>query len=354
MFKPSELRAHLQRAEQLGYSPEQLMEGSGKAWSQIDSLEPMRYETIAGLFDLLAQRTPAGFAIRCGSMSRADDFGIVSSAMTSKYTLREAFQHWIRYSLLAGPPLIASIVEQGGEWSMRFRPRRTMTARGLQFCVEASIAAIESVIQDLTRQAPNTMRIEWPFRLAAIPDHYKTLRTPNFRFGMAEAVYIGQREDLDRPIPTRDGEVADMMDRQCERLLARIVASRPIEEDLEEYLLSCTGRVPSAQEAAKQFGLSRRSFQRALQERNLSYQSFVQLVRCDRAKSLLGERQFDVKQIAFEVGFQDVSSFRRAFREWTGQTVGSWVSAQCVATPLGSTGLRQPARIERLAHPPLA
>ena len=329
MIKPSELRAHLQRAEQLGYSPGDLVQDSGVTWRQIDSLEPLPYETISGLFDLLARRTPEGFALRCGAMSSVQDFGIASNAMASKHTLREAFQHWIRYSLIAGPPLITTLHEQGDQWWMRLTPRHHLTTRGLRFCVEASIAAIERVIEELTREAPNTTRIEWPFKVDALPAEYGNLRTSSFRFGAKEAVYWGRRQDLDRPIPTSDGDLADVLNCQCEKLLGRIIASRPLEDCMEEYMLACRGRIPLVEEMAGHLGLSRRSLQRALQERNLSYQGFVQHFRCEQAKALLGEQLTDVKNISFALGFQDVSSFRRAFREWTGQTVTAWVAAHC-------------------------
>ena len=332
MIKPSELRAHLQRATQLGYAPEDLLDGSGVTWSQVDALEPLSYETISDAFDLLAKRTPDGFAVRCGGMSSVQDFGIVSNAMGSKPTLREAFKHWMRYSLIAGPPLITTMHEQGDQWWMRLTPRHALTTRALRFCVEASVSAIERIIEELTREPANTRRIEWPFRLGGPPPEYTCLRTTSFRFGAQEAVYWGERRDLDRLIPTSDVDLSAVLDAQCERLLARVVASRSLEDCMEEYLLACRGRVPSVEEMAAHLGLSRRSLQRSLHERDLSYQGFIQHFRCEQAKTLLREQLLDVKNISFALGFRDVSSFRRAFREWTGQTVSDWVSAHCDAT----------------------
>lgn len=354
MFKPSELRAHLQRAEQLGYSPGELVQGSGVTWRQIDSLEPLPYDTISGLFDLLARRTPEGFALKCGSMSSVQDFGIVSNAMASQYTLREAFHHWGRYSLIAGPPLITTLHEQGDQWWMRLTPRHGLTIRGLRFCVEASIAAIERVIEELTREPPNTIRIEWPFSVASLPAEYGSLRTANFRFGAKQAIYWGQRKDLDRLIPTSDCDLADILNRQCEKLLARIVTSRPLQDCMEEYMLACRGRIPSVEEMAGHLGLSRRSLQRALQERNLSYQALVQHFRCEQAKVLLGEQLMDVKNIAFALGFQDVSSFRRAFREWTGQTVTAWLAAHCSSAGKRAATVRRLVQGQRSCLSPAA
>lgn len=354
MFKPSELRAHLQRAAQLGYSPSELVQDSGVTWRQIDALEPLPYETISSLFDLLARRTSEGFALKCGSMSSVQDFGIVSNAMTSKYTLREAFQHWIRYSLIAGPPLIATLDEKGDRWWMRLAPRHALTIRGLRFCVEASIAAIERVIEELTREPPHTTRIEWPFRVESLPAEYGNLHTLDFRFGAKEAVYWGERRDLDRLIPTNDGDLADIFDCQCEKLLARITASRPLEDCMAEHMLASKGRIPSVEEMAAHLGLSRRSLQRGLQDRNLSYQAFVQHFRCEQAKVLLGERLMDVKNISFALGFQDVSSFRRAFREWTGQTVTAWMTAHGSATrkPMPTGRWQSGGRPSASAEPP--
>ena len=87
MFRPSKLRTHLVQAQEAGYHPDEILEGSGVSWSEVESLQPLDLETIAGLFDYLARHTPPGFAIRAGYRSKVRNYGIVGFGTMSMPTL---------------------------------------------------------------------------------------------------------------------------------------------------------------------------------------------------------------------------------------------------------------------------
>ncbi len=333
MFKPSKLRAYLITARDLGMSPEAILEGSGTGWREVETLEPMDLDRMVALFDLVARRTPPGFAMECGSLAKVRDFGIVGYSMMSTATLRDAFDHWNRYCLVAGHPLITSISEAGDAWQMHFVSRRLMTPPALHFCLEASITGLQAVIEDLTGHPPHTLRIDLPYARPADSQHCRLMRTEHVRFNAGHATYHGERSDLDRPIPARDADLRDILDRQCAKLLASVSRDRPVSEQLEDLMLGSTGRMPSVADMASHLGLSRRALQRALQEEGLSYQMLVERFRCRHAMTLLNEKLLDVKNIAFALGFHDAGSFRRAFHGWTGQSVGEWTQACRPAKP---------------------
>ena len=333
MFKPSKLRAYLIRARDAGMSPDDILKGSGVQWSDIESLQSFDLDTIAGLFDFLARRTPPGFAVACGRVSKVRDFGIVGFSMMSMPTLRDAFEHWNRYCLVAGHPLVTTISEEGDEWSMHFVPRRIMSAMALRFCIEASMAALEPIIEELTGEPAETTGIDFAFARPPMTDQYDVFLTGRIRFGRQPSTYYGKRSDLDRTIPSQDGEVSDMFHRQCAKFLAEVTNTRPIGERLEDIMRASVGNMPSLDELAIALGLSRRSLQRELKDQGISYQQLVQQFRMRHAMVLLGEKHANIKTIAFMLGFQDVGSFRRAFHSWTGQPVGEWQASQAEAPP---------------------
>jgi AraC-like DNA-binding protein len=47
-------------------------------------------------------------------------------------------------------------------------------------------------------------------------------------------------------------------------------------------------------------------------------------VRCDLARSYLGERHLAIDEVAFLLGFAETSTFYRAFKRWTGITPGEY------------------------------
>ena len=70
--------------------------------------------------------------------------------------------------------------------------------------------------------------------------------------------------------------------------------------------------------AAKLLGLASRTLQRQLAEENLTYRDIVQQMRMERAVDLLRESFETITSIAYSLGYSDVASFTRAFRQWTG------------------------------------
>lgn len=321
VFKPTKLRTHLLQAREAGFCPERILEGSGVSWADIESLQPLDLETIAGLFDCLARRTPPGFAIRCGNTSKVRNYGIVGFATMSMPTLRAAFEHWSRYYLVSGDPLITSISEEGDQWRMHFEPRCFMSEEAQRFCIESSVAALEPVINELTDAAAATMRIDFSFKQPSSQQAYAGFRTQNIQFNQKTTTYCGRRNDLDRPIPSRDSAVSNLFLRQCDEYIADLTQTRSLSERLEDLMRASVGTMPSLDGMAATLGSSRRSLQRELSSEGITYQELVKRFRMRHAKVLLGEGRMNIKTIAFTLGFKDVGSFRRAFQEWTGQSI---------------------------------
>ncbi|QIB66833.1 helix-turn-helix domain-containing protein [Kineobactrum salinum] len=330
VFKPTTLRVYLLRAREAGFDPDEILRGSGVTWNDVDSLKPFELDTIADLFHYIARATPPDFAMKCGYACSIRDFGIVGFSMMSMPSLRDAFEYYTRYSLLAGHPLVSTVVEDGNQWKMHFVPRRIMSTEALRFCLEVSIAGMEPVIRELTEQPAITTGIEFTFGKPSSDSRYGLFGTNVIRFGSKASAYCGHRTDLDRPIRSWDGEVSHLCYQQSDKFLAELTRSRSIREQLEDLMLISAGEMPSVDDMAKALRMSRRSLQRQLTNQSLSYQEIAKEFRMRHAIALLMEDRSNVKTIAFSLGFRDVSSFRRAFRIWTGLSIGEWKAANVV------------------------
>ena len=64
-------------------------------------------------------------------------------------------------------------------------------------------------------------------------------------------------------------------------------------------------------------GISGRSLQRCLMERDISYSKIVDQVRNQIAHDLLVFCELRVGEIAVELGYADAGSFTRAFKRWS-------------------------------------
>jgi AraC-like DNA-binding protein len=79
--------------------------------------------------------------------------------------------------------------------------------------------------------------------------------------------------------------------------------------------------------------LSARSLQRKLQEHDTSFQEVVNDLRRDMASRYLAESRVSVAEVAFLLGFAEVSNFHRAFKRWTGRTPAEWRKRKAATSP---------------------
>jgi AraC-like DNA-binding protein len=112
--------------------------------------------------------------------------------------------------------------------------------------------------------------------------------------------------------------------------LTRLNHDDPLRGRLADSLRAglAAGKSPSIEAAAETLGLTPRTLQRRLAERDTSFQAEVNTLRCALAKDLLrGDPALGLAEIATRLGFADVANFHRAFKSWTGITPSQWRDA---------------------------
>ena len=75
-----------------------------------------------------------------------------------------------------------------------------------------------------------------------------------------------------------------------------------------------------ADEIAHRLGLSRRTLARRLASEGLTFEGVLSGLRADLAKRYLRDETVAISQIAWLVGYKEVSAFTHAFTRWTGKT----------------------------------
>ncbi len=81
---------------------------------------------------------------------------------------------------------------------------------------------------------------------------------------------------------------------------------------------------PTLEQLADEFDIHLASLRRALQREGFSYQEIKDEVRRTIAFERLRSTRMSIAEIAQEVGFREPSAFHRAFKQWTGESPGSF------------------------------
>ena len=107
----------------------------------------------------------------------------------------------------------------------------------------------------------------------------------------------------------------------------------PVSDDLPScveqlILLGLDRGRPMIDWVSQKLGVSRRTLQRRLEERQTSFAEIQRSVLASEARRLLTERWRPIGQIAQELGYTDPAHFSRAFLDWTGVTPRAWRKLQ--------------------------
>src|SRR4051812_29129458 len=171
-----------------------------------------------------------------------------------------------------------------------------------------------------TRLAPRHVRIR--HRYDETPTELRRFFGCDIEFGASsdEIIFGGSVASL--PIVGRDTFLNDLLQRYAEAALA----DRPWPRD---SLRSAVERVlaqllphakASASNVALQLAMSTRTLSRRLCDEGVTFTEILEQTRAALARRYLAERDLPVAEIAWLLGYSEVSSFNHAFKRWTGMT----------------------------------
>ncbi|MEE1964231.1 helix-turn-helix domain-containing protein [Allomuricauda taeanensis] len=105
------------------------------------------------------------------------------------------------------------------------------------------------------------------------------------------------------------------------------LGEEPLKNKVAAYIMNNSYlRILSIDDVAANFNLSSRSMQRKLKDEGSSFKEIVDNVRKELAMEYLKDKNNQVKDVAYSLGYNESSAFVRAFKRWTGTTPSLYFS----------------------------
>ncbi|TNE88396.1 MAG: AraC family transcriptional regulator [Deltaproteobacteria bacterium] len=184
-----------------------------------------------------------------------------------------------------------------------------MVAVELVILVELARAGTRQLIVPTHAELPPLEGAEWAEYLGTALSEGADLKV---RFAM---------QDAERPFLTANASMWQVFEPELRRRLADLEGSATVAQRARAVLLEA---LPSGQLqvdiVARRLGMSGRSLQRKLRAEGSSYSGLVRDTREELARHYLSRTELSSSEIAFLLGFEETSSFFRAFHTWTGRT----------------------------------
>jgi AraC-like DNA-binding protein len=76
--------------------------------------------------------------------------------------------------------------------------------------------------------------------------------------------------------------------------------------------------LPDLNQIASQLGMSGRTLQRKLRDKDLAFADLVDEIRYEIAQDYVSHSEFSLTDVSMMLGYADLRSFSRAFNRWTG------------------------------------
>ena len=275
-----------------------------------------------GLFEEAARQTGnANFGLWFGNVFRPRDLGLIGYAAVSAPTLGAALETFVQlFAHHQQSTLMALSEHQPGYVRLDYRIEvPDIVARRQD--AELSLGMFLNIIRECcgASWAPDEVHFEHP-KPEAWKEHESAFDAPVY-FSQATNALVFKRENFARPMPSPDLKLLSIA-RMC--LFSMGAASVPKLSTIAKVKTAVRSRLaegyPALESIADALKLAPSAIQRELARENLSYKDLVEDVRKDLALVYLQSRELPLSEIAFLLGYSELSAFSRAFSRWTGQS----------------------------------
>jgi AraC-like DNA-binding protein len=190
----------------------------------------------------------------------------------------------------------------------------------IEFAYELLYGAFINTLRGLLSAPKLCLRMEFPY---PEPDHsalYHEVFGGDVHFDCVRARIIFHRDLLDAPLPSSNPILRNLYEAECARLLADLEGEDSVAEQTLRLLRKLEGQYPQMPRIATMLNLSPRTYRRRLDEEQQTFQKLLDQVRAEHATRYLQNTRLPLSNIAYLMGFNDGSNFRRAYRKWTGKS----------------------------------
>ncbi len=310
------------RAREAGIALEPLLQKAGLTVEQAEDL---------------AVRLPVRAQIRfveLASSALADEFlgfhlaqsfdlreiGLLHYVLASSDMLHEALRRAARYSTTVNDGISLKF-EERNDVAVLFR-YVGVARHSDRHQIEAWMTLLTRACRELTGRRLMPLRVQMTHRREGDCSELNGFFGCDVEFGAAvdEVAFAPAIKDL--AVISADPYLNNLLVAFCEEaLVRRPTTSGDLRSSVENAIapLLPHGKV-TVGAIARTLGMSQRSLARRLAARGLTFGKVLEELRADLAERHIRDKDLSVSEIAWLVGYQEVSAFTHAFKRWTGRT----------------------------------
>ena len=258
------------------------------------------------------------FGLRLGRDAHPKDSGVLGYIALNSATVADAMRRVQRYWHVMAEGELIELEIDGDELIISY----LVTDLEVMECRQnddMTLASIVSAITKLTGKTPAVHRVEFVHSEPADTTLYRTVFGSPVIFGEARNAIVVSKDVLDFPVRAPDLQLLHILEQYCRQILEDRERINDLLNQVEQVIVKrLSDGNPKAAAVAQDLAMSDRTLSRRLHESGTSYREILDQVRSRLSIRYLQDSRFRVSEIAFMLGYSELSAFNRAFRRWSG------------------------------------
>lgn len=277
---------------------------------------------IVGIFEAAAEATgDQSLGFRFAQTREPQDAGLLGYVGMSSPTLGDALMNLAHYSRINSDASVVDVSRLRKEGRIRFDAVIPPGVHARQHN-EWGLTILVQAFRKITGRALRPREISFRLPRNSNISEFQRFFGCEMRFGTGMNEVVWRIEDLETPLLTADSRLHKILREHCELVLAeRKQASLSLVNKVERLIADRLSKTESSiDEIAAALGMSARTLSRRLADHGTSFKQVIDGYRKALALEFLRNSDLNLLQIAFLLGYNEVSSLHHACKRWTGRT----------------------------------
>jgi AraC-like DNA-binding protein len=315
--------------EAAGVEPQQVFEHAHV--EQVRSNDPLLRITDSQINAVYARAVAAtgdtGFGLRVAQHVLPGMLHALGYALLASETLEDFCQRLVRYWALIAQGADYEVNSDSTELCLRAQLRNP----GLCFESQDTFAAVVLRLMRMVSGVefkPLRVELTRPLPVGGDGDFLATFCCP-VSFGQDAIRLYFDIASMRQPLPGASRELAQHNDQIVMRYLEELDQDDIVNRVRARIVTGLSAGGCSRAQIAQSMHMSQSTLQGRLVRAGFSFQQLLDDTRHELALGYLEQRRLSITEIAFMLGFSDLSNFIRAFKRWTGKAPTDFRSGGC-------------------------
>lgn len=261
-----------------------------------------------------------GMALKLGTMTSSDITGILGQILKNCMTFAEASHQFIRFQNLCFSISKFEVKVEGDNSIIIHSIEYPTSDEDKQLLNELNLSIFVTNVRELLQAEFVPKEVRFSHEKPKYIELYKQHFHSPLKFNQKENAIIIDRKLGKKTIPGSYPYIKNILVEYAEGLQIKLEAGKQFQDDVKRIIVDLLPkRTLNIERVSEKFFISRWTLNRKLKKEGTTFKELLTALRKEFAINYLDNKKLSITEIAFLLGYSEVSAFQRAFKRWTGK-----------------------------------